>query len=73
MVGFNCNYIDSKLDRGRVILRMRTGFKLPSKLNLAIHAYRLDRIISPVYRAIDVVQDAAILNSIPEWRAAAGF
>jgi hypothetical protein len=71
VVGANAHYLERKVDRGKVILRLRTGTRLPSKLfPQMVHAYRLDKIISPVYRAIDVVADASILLSEAVWKSA---
>ena len=70
-IGFNTHYCESFVDRSRVILRYRAGLRLPSSLwQDAVKAYRLDRIISPMYRGISIAVDPAILNSEGIWRAA---
>jgi len=71
-VGFNTHYCDSFVERSTVVLRMRAGLRLPSRLfKQAIKAYRLDRIVgNNIYRAIDVAADPSILASKGLWRAA---
>jgi len=66
IIGANTNYLESVIDKGKVVLRMRTGTKLPSKLlEKMVHAYRLDRVASSFYRALDGAADPAILMSEP--------
>lgn len=69
MIGANTHYLERKVDRRKVILRMRTGTRLPSSLfPEMIHAYRLDRVVSPIYRAIDIVADFNVLTSEALWK-----
>lgn len=68
-IGFNANYLTRFVDKSAVILRLQSGTKLPSRfLQEAVHAYRLDRIVSQVYRAIDVAADPILLSSKALWR-----
>lgn len=71
-IGFNTHYCEKFVDKGKVILRYRTGLRLPSSLwQDAVKAYRLDRVVTDnIYRAIDVTADASILNTEGVWKAA---
>ena len=68
-IGFNVGYLSRFVERSSIILRLQTGTRLPSRfLEEAVHAYRLDRIVSQVYRALDVAADPILLSSKARWR-----
>ena len=73
-IGFNANYLTRFVDKSAVILRLKTGTRLPSRfLEEAVHAYRLERIVSSVYKAIDVNVDPVLLSSKALWRYVTSF
>lgn len=67
-IGANTHYWNGFTERSSGILRMQAGLKLPSRLLVSsIHAYRVDRIKSPIYEAIEVAVDPLILTGKPVW------
>lgn len=69
VIGANTHYWNGYIEKTKGILRFRSGLRLPTRLIVkSVHAYRVDRIVSPVYRAIDIIVDPAIMTSEPIWR-----
>jgi len=67
--GLNVNYLRSRMDRGKTVLSLRLDRSI-SKRNYVqmIHAYRLDRLQSSIYKAVNIISDKEILTTIPLWR-----
>ena len=67
--GMNANYLMNRIARGKLILaNRREKYVSKSLYERMIHAYRLDRIKSNLYRPRNVVLDKDLLTSLGNWK-----
>lgn len=66
--GLNVNYLDSKLERGRLILYSRTQAGINQRLfEKAIHCYSLSRVKSKIFKSNKTVSDLSLMRSAADW------
>ena len=67
--GMNVNYLETRIDRGKVVLSLRFKAKIPSRLyRQMIHTYRVDRMKTPMFVVPDIIADPNIFNSFGEFK-----
>jgi len=70
ITGLNTNYLHFKREKARIVASLnilnRTQKSLYKRM---IHTYRLDRVKSPLFKAVDVVADAMLLTSTADWQS----
>ena len=69
LTGLNSNYLNFAREKARVLVSIRLNGRMNRKFyQQCIHSYRLDRIQSSLYRAVDLVADAYLLKLSANFR-----
>jgi hypothetical protein len=69
ITGANIHYLPMKVDKGKVIASINILNRVPTSLyKKTVHAYRVDRLKSKIYKVLDIAIDAQMLLSFPEWK-----
>lgn len=74
VTGLNAHYLSFTTDKARVIASLRLNNRVNKRYyQKLIHTYRLDRIKSPLFKAVDVIADAYLLKSGADWTSVNDF
>lgn len=66
--GLNVNYVDKRIERSRIILFEKAGFKINrAAYKKLVHRYSLERIKSSLYKSNDWFVDISLLNSLGDF------
>jgi len=69
IIGLNTHYLSGFVEKRSTVLGTRRGMTIPKQLiEKACHAYRVNRIRSDIYTAVDLTADASIMLSKPVWQ-----